>query len=53
MRHIYAICPLYENWKPSCVQLTPQICSGAFLVSLEIDAAALCAGFLRLAQGQQ
>lgn len=42
MRHIYAICPLYENWKPSCAQLTPQICSGAFFVFLEIDAAALC-----------
>ena len=50
MRHIYAICPPSENWKPSCVQLTPQICSGAFLVFLETDYIALHAtGFLWLA----
>lgn len=50
MRHIYAICPLYENWKPSCVQLTLQICSGAFLVFLETGYVALHAtGFTRLA----
>lgn len=50
MRHVYAICPLHENWKPSCVQLTPQICSGAFLVVLETDWVALHAtGFVWLA----
>lgn len=50
MRHIYAICPLYENWKPSCVQLSPQICSGAFLVFLETDCVVLHGtGFVWLA----
>lgn len=56
MRHIFAICPLYESWKPSCFQLTPQICSGAFLVLHETNYVALTAtGFsvAGLAQGQE
>lgn len=50
MRPIYAICALCENWKPSSVQLPPQICSGAFLVFLKIDyVAPQATGFVWLA----